>query len=102
MTTTLASALERLKELPFPPFAESDQLADWQADLSEFDGHIAGIATMILAGGRLDVTTIPEQIAELRQRLEAMADTPPEDREIMTQSKQYLKALEKVVQHMSP
>lgn len=100
MTTTLASAFERLKELPFPEFAESDELADWQADLSEFDGHVAGIATTILAGGKADLTTIPKHVDELRQRLETMADIPPEDREIMVQSKQYFDALEEVVQNM--
>jgi hypothetical protein len=100
MTTTLATAFERLKELPFPEFAESDELADWQADLSELDGHVAGIATMILAGGKADLTTIPEHVDELRQRLETMVDIPAEDREIMVQSKQYLNALEDVVQNM--
>ena len=102
MTTTLASAFERLKELPFPDFAESDELADWQADLSEFDGHIAGIATTILTGGNVDVTTIPEHIDDLRQRLEKMADIPPEDRELMIRSQQYFHALEEVVQNMIP
>lgn len=102
MTTTLASAFERLKELPFPAFAENDELADWQADLCEFDGHVAGIAITILAGGKADVTAIPERIDELRQRLETMADVPPEDRDIVIRSQQYLTALEEVVQNMIP
>ncbi|GIW99631.1 MAG: hypothetical protein KatS3mg111_2964 [Pirellulaceae bacterium] len=100
MTATLASAFERLKKLPFPEFAESDELADWQADLSEFDGHVAGIATTILAGGKADLTTIPGHVDELRQRLQTMGDIAPEDREIMLQSKQYLNALEEVVQNL--
>jgi len=100
MTTTLASAFERLKTLPFPEFAESDELADWQADLSELDGHVAGIATTILAGGKADVTTIPDHVGELRERLETMADIPPEDCELMVQSKQYFNALEEVVQNI--
>jgi hypothetical protein len=100
MTTTLASAFERWKELPFPEFAESDELADWQADLSELDGHVAGIATTILAGGNADLTMIPELVDELRQRLETMADIPPEDRDIMIRSKQYFNALEEVVHNM--
>jgi nitrogen fixation/metabolism regulation signal transduction histidine kinase len=57
MTTTLDDAFERLRQLPFPKFAESDELADWQADLSELDGHIAGMATTILGGGEMSERT---------------------------------------------
>ena len=100
MTTTLARAFERLKKLPFPEFAESDKLADWQADLSEFDGHVAGIATTILAGGKTDLTMISVQVNELRQRLDRLKDIPLEDREIMVECKQYFNAIEEVVQTM--
>lgn len=101
MTTTLGSLFERLKELSFPEFAESDDLADWQADLSELDGHVAGIATTILAGGTADLTTIRTHVDELRQRLEAIQKIPKEDHEIVVECKHYLVVLEEVVQSMN-
>jgi len=101
MTTNLASAFERLKQLPFPEFAESDELADWQADLSELDGHVAGIATTILAGGTSDLTTIRKHVDELCQRLETIRDIPPEDHAILTECKVYLGAVEEVVSNMN-
>jgi DNA repair ATPase RecN len=100
MTTTLQSTFERLKQLRFPEFAESDELADWQAELSELDGHIAGIATTILAGGHPDSSTIQKQVTELRNQLESITDITDEDREIFAECKNYVDALEEVVQNM--
>ena len=100
MTATLQAALKHLKRLPFPEFGEGDELADCQADLSELDGHIAGIAASLLGGGRADVHGLPEQLAELRQRLQSISNVPPADRDIAVQCRDYLDALEDVVQSM--
>ncbi len=97
MATDIETALERLKKLPFPEFAESDILADWQAELVELDGHIVGAATTILSGGKANLTGISEAVARLRQQLEMITDISPQDYEIMAKSKQYIEALEDVV-----
>lgn len=99
---TVEDAFERLKQRPFPEFAESDALADWQADLAELDGHIAGIAVTILGGGRADTSSLIKQVGELREKLESISDIPDQDRGLFTDSKSYVDALEEVVQNMKP
>ncbi len=105
MTTMLASAFRRLKELSFPEFAESDELADWQADLVELDAHVAGIAITILAGrragfGAADLATIHTYIDTLHQRLESLQYIPADDHGIVVECKNYLAAIDEVVQSM--
>ena len=100
MATTLENAFEWLKRLPFPEFAEGEELGNWQANLAELDGHIAGIAATVLAGGHTASSMLPRQVAALRQQLESMSDILEEDREILAECRKYLDALEEVVRSL--
>jgi len=95
---TLANAFDRLRKMPFPKFAENDELSDWQTYLIELDGYVAGIATTVLSGGTSDFTVDTAHIHKLRRQLEAIHDIPTEDQGIFLECKHYLTALEEVAQ----
>ena len=100
MKTPLEDTFERLKECPFPEFAEDDALADWQADLGEWDAHVAGIASTILSGGKWDATGLTKHIDQFRRRLETIGEIGPEDQQILLACLDYLSLIEEVIQSM--
>lgn len=101
MTTALTDAFEYLKELPFPKFAQSNALSDWQADLAELDGYIAGIATTVLGGGHADLSKLHASINKSRTWLETIQDIPAEDHDTLMDCRHYLDALDKIVQNLT-
>jgi hypothetical protein len=100
MTTTLESTFQNLQALGFPEAGESDDLADWIAELSEFDGHVAGIATTIMADGNADTSKLKDEAVKLRLRLIQITDIPNEDREGFENCKKYFFALEEVIENL--
>ena len=65
----LEEAFAAFRDVPFPRGSADEELSDAHAELAEYDGHVAGVVTTLLAGG--DVS--PEQLAfddDLRARFE--------------------------------
>ena len=98
MPTTLDDTFQHLQNLPFPEAGEGDDLSDWIGELSEFDGHVAGIASTIISNGSADTSKLLGEAKKLRLQIENVSDYPEEDREIYKSCKKYLCAIEDVIQ----
>ena len=95
---TLKTAFDKLLAVDFPEFAESDELADWMADLAELDGHVAGIATSIISGIHfVDTSKLSLELYKLKKRLSMIDDIPEEDKLIYDECIRYLQVIEEVV-----
>jgi len=101
---SVLSARERFAEfrrLPFPEPGDSEELADWIADLAEVDGYYAGLIDSALAGaskGPLDAT----HITALRLRLhEISSSIDPKYRTALKEAESYAEALYELVSHFS-
>ncbi len=100
MTKSLKCAYDRLTKMPFPEFAECDELAEKQAELAEFDGHVAGIALKKLSGTKCESSLLAHDVARLRQGLESLEDIPYGDQKLFFDSMIYLVAIEDVVSNL--
>ena len=94
MNTTTKAKLEYLKRLPFPAWANDDALSDWQTELAEFDGFLAGLAYKALGGEKPDSNMVAQHLHQLRAGLDAIDALSAEDRTIRTECEAYLGALE--------
>ena len=55
----LQLAFDRLRSVPFPrDSALSDELSDLHAELAEYDGHVAGIASSLLGNAPVDASLL--------------------------------------------
>jgi hypothetical protein len=77
MTTNLRrrlqDALERLRTTPFPEDSgTSEQLSELHAELAEYDGHVAGVASSVLGGSQVERGLL-QQDRTLRSRLALLA-----------------------------
>jgi len=98
MTTTLKDVFASLQILTFPSSAESDDLANWITELAEFDGYVAGIATMLLSRGDADTSSLEKQMGELMARLDGLHQCiPAEDTCIYDECKRYAATLKDVI-----
>ncbi|MBX3435033.1 MAG: hypothetical protein KF847_17080 [Pirellulales bacterium] len=100
MNTTIKAQLDRLKSLPFPAWAEDDTLSDWQTELAEVDGYLAGLASQAIGGENPDTNMVAQHVRQLRAGLEAIHGLPAEDRAIRTECEAYLVALENLAQSL--
>ena len=102
MKATLHESFNALMHTPFPAFGDNDELADLVGELAEFDGHVAGVASTVLGG---DGGAIPSSLAEhsgaLRRRLAKMTDLSSEDLEIVRAVRNYLDAIDWVIQALA-
>jgi len=65
----LASAFDQLKSRPFPGHPDDPDLAEWVLELTELDGHIAGLAATALGSGLAQVLSVHE-VADHARRLD--------------------------------
>jgi hypothetical protein len=100
MSTTTKAKLDHLKSLPFPAWAEDDALSDWQMELAELDGYVAGLASKAMGGENPDANMVSHHVRQLRAGLEAIDNLPVEDRDIRTACETYLVALEDLAQSL--
>ncbi len=97
MIEVIKQYFDDMQSVPFPDAGESDDLADWIADLAELDGHIAGLAATALGGFR--VMSVPKnKMAEMKARLQAIDNIPPEDVIVREQCEAYFAALQRVAE----
>jgi hypothetical protein len=92
--------LDHLKSLPFPAWAEDDALSDWQTELAEVDGYVAGLASKTLGGENTDANLLAQHIQKLRATFEAIDAFPATDQAIRTECEAYLMALEDLAQSL--
>ena len=64
----LASMFEDLKGCPFPGHPDDPDLAEWVLELSELDGHIAGLAVTALGSSNPEAAHVHD-VAHHAQRL---------------------------------
>lgn len=84
----LREAFERLCETSFPPSsAPCDALDEIHADLAEYDGHVAGIASSVLGGAPVDRQLMTPNY-DLEGRLEIAAED--QDAQCLALVRQYL------------
>lgn len=101
MTTTIQDRLAYLRKLPFPEWAEDDMLAEWQSELAETEGFVAGLATSAIAGGSPDTSMVGHHMHKLREAFDAVVNVPEEDREIYAHCAQYMAALEDLARSLN-
>jgi hypothetical protein len=70
----LEATLAAHAETPFPRSSEDETLSDLHADLVEYDGHVAGVATTLLEGQPVppEFLRFPE---DLRERIADAAES---------------------------
>ncbi len=100
MNTLTKEKLDYLTKLPFPEWAEDDALSDWQSELAELDGYLAGLASRALGGERPDNHMLVQNVRQLRSALEAITDLPAEDCKIRAECEAYMGALEDLAQSL--
>jgi hypothetical protein len=100
MNTTIRAKLDHLKSLSFPAWAEDDALSDWQTELAEVDGYIAGLAAKALGGENPDAIMVAQHVHQLRTGLEAIDALPAEDHAIRRECEAYLSAIEDLAQSL--
>jgi len=100
MNMKIKATLDHLKSLPFPAWADDDALSDWQTELAEVDGYLAGLASKALGGEKPDTKMVAQHVRQLRAGLEAIDDLLAEDRAIRTECEAYLVALEDLAQSL--
>jgi len=98
MSETIQVKLDYLKSLPFPAWADDDTLSDWQSELVELDGYLAGLASRALGGESIDTKLVSQNVRQLRAGLEAIGDLSVEDRDIRAECDAYMLALEDLTQ----
>ena len=92
-------AFARLCETPFPPGSENcEAVDDLHAELAEYDGHVAGVATSVLGGAPVDQQWLtPDHGLKERLRLEAVG-LDPECQALARQYLDYLALLNDVLE----
>lgn len=96
----LRLALDRLGERPFPnDSVASEQLSDVHADLAEYDGHIAGIATSILAGAHVDRHLLESHHSWRAPLAGLLGELDPSARALAQEYLEYYLLLEEVLEH---
>jgi len=70
----LTRAFEEFKQMPFPEDSDHEEVSQFHAELAEYDGFIAGLVSILLAGDRVS----PELLRvddDLKASLENIART---------------------------
>lgn len=91
---SLADALDELKGRPFPGHPDDPNLADWVLELTELDGHIAGLAIAALGSSRA-LPTESHDVAEHARRL-ADIRVVGDDERVYDDCLSYIEALKRV------
>ncbi len=100
MNNSTKDNLDYLTSLSFPEWAEVDALSEWQGELAELDGYLAGLASRVVGGESPDTNMVKQHVARVREALEAIDNVPAEDRAIRADCDNYLSALEKLAQSL--
>lgn len=87
----LATAFDQLKGCSFPGHPDDPDLAEWVLELTELDGHIAGLAVTALASGNAQAADLRdvEDHAEWLREISVVGD----DERIYQECLDYIAAL---------
>lgn len=101
MTMELSLALRQLNSTPFPGNADSDALANWIAELAEFDGYLAGAALSALAGDTKVYSDMKAQFDLLTSSIPKKGMIAAQDEAIYGQCLEYIEAMRFVVHELT-
>jgi len=90
----LASAFDQLKAQPFPSHPDDSDLAEWVLDLTDLDGHIAGLAATALGSSR-EQSPASHEVADHARRLSEISVVGNDER-IYEACISYVEALQRV------
>lgn len=100
-TEALEIAYRRLERLAFPEHPDDDALDTWMYELLEMDGYVAGIASSLLAGHKMDTRHLRHQMARLASGLAAIDPDglSHRDKGIQAECKVYLALLTEIARY---
>lgn len=91
----LECLFKELKSKKFPAFLDNSQLSNWIMDLILVDAEIAGHASTLLGGSRIDKKSIPN-LKEEERSLHRLKVTKSEELEALKECQEYLSLLMKI------
>lgn len=93
----LINLFEELKSKKFPNFPDNSELSDWIEDLILVDAEVAGYASTLLGGSKIDKRYIPTLFQE-EKLLNSIKPQSSKELEIFNGCQEYLSLLKKIVQ----
>jgi hypothetical protein len=92
----LNEEFDHFRDLPFPCGSTDDDLDALHAELTEYDGFIAGLIMTLLACGRVSTELLTFD-HELKSRIEHVSDERPKLADLANEYLDYLEAINRLI-----